>query len=61
MQCNIININANVDELIILLENEKNFSKPELIVLTELRHDTHPCNIFLLDYDMTYFSKKKPK
>jgi len=57
MCCNIKNINANVDELILLFENEKKFYKPDHIVLTETWYDTHSYNIFLPGYDM-YFSLK---
>lgn len=39
--CNISSINANVDELLLLLENEKNLYNPNIIILTETWHDTH--------------------
>lgn len=63
LSSNIRNINANIDKLLLLLENEKNIFKPNIIVrvLTETWHDTNSFNTFLPDYDVFFQKKKKPK
>lgn len=46
LSCNIRSINANVDELLLILESEKNIFKPNIIVLTETWQDINSCNFF---------------
>lgn len=48
-----------MNELLLLLENEKNLYNLNIISLTETWHDTHSCNISLPGYDMNFSKKKK--
>jgi len=59
LSCNIRSINANIYELLLLLESKKNIFKPDIIVSTENWHDTNSCNILLPDYDMFFLKKKR--
>lgn len=46
LSCNIKSINANVDELLLILESEENIFKPDIIVLIETWLNANFCNIF---------------
>lgn len=62
LSCNIRSINANIDELLLLLENDNIFFKPDIMVLTETWHDTNSFNMLLPNYNVFFYKKeKKPK
>lgn len=50
--CNIRSINAHLDELLLLIENDTKFKYVDIIVLTETWHNVLSCNYVIEGYNM---------
>lgn len=57
--CNIRSVNANFDELLLLLENDMNFKDIDVIILTETWHNVLSCNYVLDGYSLFFSSIKR--
>lgn len=53
---NIRSVKAHFDELLLLLENDVNSKKLDVIVLTETWHDSLFCNYFIPGYSIHFSS-----